>query len=69
MDGRQKGAFPRDLYHQQGWRPIQRGMNMLEYYAGQALIGLLAFGHTVDVEAMAWEKAEAMCTQYPYNKG
>ena len=71
VDREKQAAFPRDLYHQEGWRPIQRGMNMLEYYGGHALVGVLASGqypeHTDESVAArkAWRIASAMVEHHP----
>ena len=67
-----KAVYPRDLYHQGQWRPIQRGINLREYYGGLALIGILASGqypeHTDEaVDARkAWRLAAAMVNHHPY---
>ena len=67
MDKGNKAAFPRVAHHGDGRIVvIQRGMNLLEYYGGHALEGLLASGQKGQVAEAAWSAAKEMVESHPY---
>ena len=67
MDKGNKAAFPRVAHHGDGRIVvIQRGMNLLEYYGGQALAGILASGQKERVPEAAWGAAKEMVENHPY---
>ena len=66
VDKGQKAVFPRDVIHGGGQMRIQPGMNLLEHYGGQALVGILASGQRKMVAEAAWSAAKEMVESHPY---